>query len=154
MCVSACVERASTYKWFRLNGNCFDIIDQFFTLAFPFLFFLVRMFFLAAIPKAYCKRRGLVIRIAHSADFLCENFGLFFRITFIKYMCYMLPSRDSCRHFSWKPIHSKNYVDSIKTDITTTKSGTMNWYYIFIFSLQFLFDFSGHDVQTDVAWNQ
>lgn len=30
------VERASTYKWFRLNGNCFDIMDQFFTLAFPF----------------------------------------------------------------------------------------------------------------------
>lgn len=32
MCV--CCERESTYKWFRLNGNCFDIIDQFFTLAF------------------------------------------------------------------------------------------------------------------------
>lgn len=30
------VERESTYKWFRLNGNCFDIMDQFFTLAFPF----------------------------------------------------------------------------------------------------------------------
>lgn len=102
-------ERASTYKWFRLNGNCFDIIDQFFTLAFPFwisfLFSFTPAFviFLAShFPVEVC----LVIRIAHLVDFLCENsqFPITFRIYTSKCIhkhIYRLP--NSCQYFRRKP---------------------------------------------------
>lgn len=133
-------ERASTYKWFRLNGNCFDIIDQFFTLAFPFSIPFQCSF------HPFLRRLLAILASQPWSVFSDSNRTLggfsVWKFPVSHYISNIHIEMHTTAHISkLMPILSlkafpstQQNVDSIPTNITTTKSSTMNWHLYFAYN--------------------